>query len=145
LGNIVGGLAMIGLCLVFWLQRDYSSDNGGIFPDAIMISLTVLSLALVARGVFWRRETGWNATEHLSAAGLARAFLLLVAWVASLPLLGYVVGGVIFFTLMALLMRTARLTVKKVAMDLGVALVVVGGFYVIFTRVLLVNLPEFSI
>lgn len=145
MGNIVGGLAMLGLCLVFWVQRDYSSDNGGLFPDAVMITLAVLSLFLVARGVFWRTETGWDAGERLGWGGLARAFLLLVAWVASMPLLGYVVGGIVFFTLMALLMRTERPTLKNVALDLTVAFVVVGGFYLAFTRVLFVNLPELFI
>ena len=50
-----------------------------------------------------------------------------------------------FFTLMAVLMRTERPTLKNVALDVTVALVVVGGFYLAFTRVLFVSLPELSI
>lgn len=145
MGNIIGGFAMLLICLVFWLQRDYSSEHGGIFPDAVMVTLAVLSVILVARGLLWRQDSGWDWTGRLKLGGLARAIVLLVAWVASLPILGYLVGGVIFFTLMAVLMRTTRPTWKNVLLDLAVAIAVVGAFYLAFTQVLYVNLPELSL
>ncbi|MHA7154267.1 tripartite tricarboxylate transporter TctB family protein [Arthrobacter sp. TMN-50] len=145
MGNVIGGFAMLLICLIFWLQRDYSSDYGGIFPDAVMVTLAVLSVILVARGLLWRQDSGWDWTGRLKLGGLGRAILLLVAWVASLPILGYLVGGVIFFTLMAVFMRTSRPTWKNVLLDLAVAIVVVGAFYLAFTQVLYVKLPELSL
>jgi len=145
MGNLVGGFATLLFCLIFWVQRDYTSEYGGLFPDAVLIVLAVLSLLLVARGVLWRHESGWDWTGRLTFGGLARALALLVAWVVSLPVLGYLIGGIIFFALMAVLMRTTRPTWKNVALDLVVAVAVVGVFYLVFTRLLFVTLPELTL
>lgn len=141
MGNIVGGAVVLLVCLVFWVQRDYTSEYGGLFPDAVLVVLAVLSLFLIGRGVLWRRESGWEPEGRLQPRDLARAVVLLVAWVASLPILGYLVGGIVFFTLVAVLMRTRRPRVKDIALDLVVGVGVVGVFYLAFTRFLYVNLP----
>lgn len=144
MGNVIGGTAVLLLCLVFWLQRDYSSDYGGLFPDAVLTVLAVLSIVLIARGLVWRHEAGWHHEGRLDFGDLARAVILLVAWVASLPLLGYLIGGIVFFTLIALLMRTERPRWKGVLLDVAVATGVVGVFHLAFTEILYVTLPEFS-
>ena len=146
MGNIIGGAVVLAVCLIFWVQRSYSSAYGGIFPDAVLIALAVLGVVLVARGVLWRnRETGWNTTGRLGYKDLGRALVLLVAWVASLPILGYVYGGILFFALVAVSMRTSRPTWKNILLDLGVATGVVVFFYLAFTQVLYVSLPELSL
>lgn len=146
MGNIIGGAVVLVVCLIFWLQRDYSSEYGGIFPDAVLIVLSILGVMLVARGVLWRnRESGWHDTGRLGYKDLGRALILLVAWVASLPILGYLYGGILFFTLVAVMMRTSRPTWKNVLLDFGVAVVVVVLFYLAFTQVLFVSLPELSL
>lgn len=145
MGNIVGGFAVLLLCLVFWVQRNYSSDYGGLFPDAVMAVLAFLSILLIARGLIWRHEAGWHHEGRLDFRDLARAVVLLVAWVASLPILGYLIGGIVFFTLVALLMRTKRPSWKGVVLDIAVATGVVGLFYLAFTEILYVTLPPLSI
>ncbi len=67
-----------------------------------------------------------------------------MAWIATLPILGYVVGGIVFFTLTALLMRDRRPDLKGIALDVGVAVGVVAVFYLLFTEVLVVRLPELA-
>jgi len=146
MGNIIGGAVVLVVCLIFGVQRNYSSDFGGIFPDAVLITLSALGVVLVARGVLWRnRETGWNSTGRLDHKDLGRALILLIAWVASLPILGYVYGGILFFALVAVSMRTSRPTWKNILLDVGVAVVVVVLFYLVFTQVLYVSLPELSL
>ena len=146
MGNIIGGAVVLLVCLIFWVQRNYSSEYGGIFPDAVLVALSILAVVLVARGVLWRnRETGWHDTGRLGYKDLGRALILLVAWVASLPILGYLYGGILFFTLVAVLMRTSRPNWKNILLDLGVAVVVVVLFYLAFTQVLFVSLPELSL
>lgn len=144
MGNIIGGSAVLLVCLVFWVQRDYTTEHGGLFPDAVLVVLAVLSLLLIGRGVLWRHDSGWQDEGRLAPRDLARAVVLLVAWVASLPILGYLVGGIVFFTLVAVLMRTQRPRVKDIALDLVVGAGVVGVFYLAFTQLLYVNLPELS-
>ncbi len=145
MGNIIGGAAVLVICLVFWGQRNYSSEYGGTFPDAVLVGLAVLSILLIARGLFWKHETGWDTTGRLGYRDLGRALLLLTAWVASLPILGYFYGGILFFTLVAVMMRTSRLSWKGILLDLAVAVAVVGAFYLAFTQLLYVNLPELSL
>lgn len=81
------------------------------------------------------------------ASPTPRAVLLLVAWVALLPTLGYVVGSLVvlrvFFVLTALLMRDHRPSLKGLALDVGVSVGVVAVLYLVFTWVLVVQLPEF--
>jgi len=69
----------------------------------------------------------------------------LVAWVALLSTLGYVVGSLVFFVLTALLMRDHRPSLKGLALDVGVSVGVVAVLYLVFTWVLVVQLPEFAL
>lgn len=145
MGNIIGGFSVLLVCLTFWTQRDYTSDFGGLFPDAVMTVLAGLSVLLIARGLLWRHESGWHGEGRLTFRHLIRALLLLTAWVASLPFLGYLLGGILFFTLVSLLMRTEPLTWKSVVLDVVVAVGVVGIFHLAFTEVLYVTLPALSL
>lgn len=145
MANILAGLIMVTVVIVFWVQRGYTSQYGGLFPDPVMIALGVLGLVLAGLGIT-RRTTGAeeDAEARLPWAGLARAVGILIAWVASLTYLGYLVGGAVFFLGMALLMRTERPTAKAVALDAVVAVAVVGLFYLVFTQLLTVRLPELA-
>lgn len=145
MANVVVGLLMVVVAGVFWVQRDYSSEYGGLLPDPVMMLLAACGLVLAALGLA-RRKVGSSedAISSLPLAGLARATLILLAWVASLPVLGYLVGGIVFFLIMALMMRTQRPGLKDVALDLAVSVGVVTVFYLAFTQVLVVRLPELS-
>lgn len=140
--NGISGLAFVLLAAVFWVQRDYTSQNGGTFPDPVIILVAVTGLALTGLGLFRRPPV--DPGERVPVSGLVRAVVLLVAWIATLPILGYVVGGIVFFTLTALLMRDRRPDLKGIALDVGVAVGVVAVFYLLFTEVLVVRLPELA-
>lgn len=141
--NVISGLAFVLLAAVFWLQRDYTSQYGGTFPDPVIILVAVTGLALTVLGLFRRQPV--DPGEQVPVSGLVRAVVLLVAWIATLPILGYVVGGIVFFTLTALLMRDRRPDLKGIALDVGVAVGVVAALYVLFTQVLVVRLPELGL
>lgn len=143
MSNVISGLAFVVLAGIFWVQRSYTSEFGGLFPDPVIIVVAVLGLILAVLGLVQRK-----ASEHKSdvpLTGLIRAVLLLVAWVALLPTLGYVVGSLVFFVLTALLMRGHRPSLKGLALDVAVSVAVVGVLYLLFTTVLIVELPEFSL
>jgi len=141
--NVISGLAFVVFAGVFWVQRNYTSEFGGLFADPVIIVMAVLGLVLALLGLVQR-----GPSEHKSdvpLAGVIRAVLLLVAWVALLPTLGYVVGSVVFFVLAALLMRDHRPSLKGLALDVGVSVGVVAVLYLVFTWVLVVQLPEFTL
>jgi len=141
--NVISGLAFVVFAGVFWVQRNYTSEFGGLFADPVIIVMAVLGLVLALLGLVQR-----GPSEHKSDVPLAggiRAVLLLVAWVALLPTLGYVVDGLVFFVLAALLMRDHRPSLKGLALDVGVSVGVVAVLYLVFTWVLVVQLPEFTL
>jgi hypothetical protein len=123
--NTAVGLLTVAVAATFWMQRRYTSEFGGTFPDAVMILLAVLGLVLAGLGLVGRRVgTPAEEVERLPLRGVARAVILLAAWVATLPLLGYVVGGVLFFFLTTLSMRKERPTWRGALLDTVVAIVV---------------------
>ena len=46
MGNIIGGAVVLVVCLIFWVQRSYSSEYGGIFPVAVLVALSILGVML---------------------------------------------------------------------------------------------------
>lgn len=140
--DMVTGVAMLALLATFWIQRDYRFPYGGLLPDVVMAVLAVLAAVLLVRGLLARRSGSGDAEAGLPWRGLVRAIGLLAAWALTLPYLGYLVGGIVFFTLMAVLMRTDRLTWRGALLDLAVACAVVTAFHLLFTQVLYVRLPE---
>jgi putative tricarboxylic transport membrane protein len=142
---IVGGLT-VAVAALFWSQRSYTTQYGGTFADPIIIVLGLLGVLLLVLGLLGRRVgADTEELEQMPLRGLILAVVLLVAWTVALPFLGYLVGGILFFALMAVLMRTERPTVKEILLDVAIAAVVVGAFYLVFTEVLYVRLPEIAV
>ena len=143
--NIAVGALTVLLAVVFWVQRHYTTQYGGTFADPVIIFLAALGFVLLGLGLL-RREVGRGTEEEeeIPVRGLIAAVVLLAGWVAALPYLGYLVGGIIFFLLMSLFMRKQRPSVRGVVLDVVVATVVVTVFYLIFTEVLYVRLPELA-
>ena len=141
--NVAVAVLTVAVAALFWSQRSYTTEYGGTFADPVIIVLGVLGLVLLAFGLLRRPVgRGTEVEEGLPVRGLVLAVALLTAWVATLPYLGYLVGGIVFFILMAVLMRTGRPTLRGVLLDVVVAVVVVTAFYLIFTEVLYVRLPD---
>lgn len=141
--NVAVAVLTVAFAAVFWSQRSYTTEYGGTFADPVIIVLGALGLVLLVLGLLHRPVgRGTEVEEGLPVRGLVLAVALLTAWVATLPYLGYLVGGIVFFILMAVLMRPGRPTLRGVLLDAVVAVVVVTAFYLIFTEVLYVRLPD---
>lgn len=143
--NVAVGVLTLAVAAVFWVQRSYSTQYGGTFADPVIIVLGALGLVLTVFGLM-RRPVGHGTerAERLPLRRLVLAVVLLAAWVVALPYLGYLVGGIVFFGLMAVLMRTERPTLRRIVLDVVVGAVVVTFFYLIFTEVLYVRLPALA-
>lgn len=141
--NVAVGALTVAVAAVFWFQRDYTTEYGGTFADPVIIALGVLGIVLLVFGLLRRPVgRGTEEEERMPVRGLLLAVALLAAWVAALPYLGYLVGGIAFYVLMAVTMRTERPSLRGILVDVVVAVAVVGGFYLVFTELLYVRLPE---
>ena len=141
--NLIIGVLVVALAGVFWTQRSYTTPYGGTLPDPVMIVLAVLGLALAVLGLLGR-EVGSSSDqdlERLPVARLAISVAALAGWIFTLPYLGYGVGGIIFFVLVAFLTRSERPTWKGILLDVAVAAATVLIFNYLFTEFLYVRLP----
>lgn len=144
--NVLVGALVVAVAAVFWFERGYTTLYGGTFPDPVIIILAALGLLLVVLGVLGRAvgESSDQDLERLPVLRLLIAVAALGGWVFTLPYLGYVVGGIVFFALIALLMRSGRPTWKGIVLDVVVAAGVVLLFNFLFTEFLYVRLPPFG-
>lgn len=142
--NIAVGAVTVGIAAAFWIQRNHTTEFGGAWADPIIIIFGALGVLLLVLGVLRRHVGGVDADAEedvLPVRGLVTAGVLLVAWIAALPFLGYVLSGVVFFLLTALAMRRRRPGIRGLLLDVLIAGVVVGAVYLVFTEVLYVRLP----
>ena len=144
--NVIVGAITVAVAALFWSQRSYTTEYGGTFADPVILVLGALGLLLLVLGLLGRKVgADTEELEQMPLRGLLLAVGLLVVWIAALPFLGYLVGGILFFALMSVLMRTERPTVKGVLLDVAIAAVVVVLFYLMFTEFLYVRLPELAV
>lgn len=144
--NIAVGGVTLAIAASFWVQRNHSTQFGGTWADPIILVFGALGLALVVLGVLRKHVGGADADEEESipVRGLVTAGVLLVAWIAVLPFLGYVISSAVFFVLTALSMRRKKPGILGILLDVVIAAVIVGAVYLIFTEVLYVRLPGFG-
>ncbi|WP_158542956.1 tripartite tricarboxylate transporter TctB family protein [Phytoactinopolyspora halophila] len=137
--DLVGGLLFAAFAAAMWVQRDYTSEYSGYFPDFLLIAMAVLGVGLGISAWFGRTVRADEHGDPLS--GLLRAVVLLLLCFAALPVLGYVITSIVFFAVTATLMRGKSWSLKGLVVDVAVSIVFVGAIYLLFSEVLLVQLP----
>lgn len=143
LRDVLAGIAFTGLAGIFWLQRDYTSEYGGLLPDAVLYSIGVLGIVLALSG-FSRRPKEQATGTRARGGDLVYPVALLLLWFALFPLIGFAVAGVVFFTLTASFMRP-RLSARSLLVDAVVAIGTIATVYIVFTMLLHIQLPGLSI
>jgi len=128
----VGGLAV-------WDSLDYTDADSFVFPRTIAAAMIVFSLALI----------GWNlarpvAPEPAAPGSTPRRVGLVVAMLAvalSMPYTGFLIAGLGAFAAITALAMYDPWTRGRLLLYPLVGAAIVFGFYVLFTKVLLVPLP----
>lgn len=138
----VAAVLLLGLSAVVWVvSRDFPSGFGetpgaAFFPRLIAASIAVLALALFARSLTEaERETHAVSTTAVGRFAVPVAFL--VAYVALLPVLGFVLDTVL---LLVALMWYSGVERFRVSLPLAVALGV--ALHYVFGEFLHIPLPE---
>ncbi|MAN56778.1 MAG: tripartite tricarboxylate transporter permease [Paracoccus sp. (in: a-proteobacteria)] len=140
-GALIAGAAFVALGAVALANTTGLSPMGSVFPRAISILLILLSAGLMVLSVTGR---GVRASPP-EAAETSRRRLLLGAvfglWVFVMPYLGFAVTGLAAFLGMMVIAEhdsTSRLVwLRRVLIALGV----VGLFWLLMARVLLLRMP----
>lgn len=143
----LGSIIMLAFIAVLWVQRDYTTPFGGIFPDRIMIIMTGLVLLTLILS-FTRYRTMKENEERAPAAednrwlDMSVVIAILLSWVLLLRYAGFILSGVAGFASIAWYIsgerKNWRMIVKAVVLGLAVTFLIVF----IFGYLLLVPLPQ---
>ena len=151
--DVVVAVVLLLICgIFFWAsfdirQPDYGSLKPSTWPRVILALLALLSLVYLAQSLKGagdqaeidedkpRDVRGWLAYWR----NIFWCFALFFAYLVSIPILGMLIGGVLFVFL--LLGVIGGWTWQNVILHAGVALLTVGGMWSLFTFGLGVLLP----
>jgi len=133
------GLVIVG---VFWWGRGEVGRLSVMFPNTLLILLAALSMALLVKGVV-RPERRLIFAEGDRGKVIGSCFILF-AWAIAIPYFGFFLSSVAGFWGMTCYLASSRRKVTPLlaAKWLGVVLVEVTFFYLIFAKLLYVPLPK---
>ena len=95
----LGSILMLAFVASLWVQRDYITPFGGIFPDIVMIGLALLAvLTLVLSFTPWRaikeEEAKKEKGEKKNWTDMVVVAIILLGWTGLLRYLGFALCGV---------------------------------------------------
>lgn len=140
--NIISAVLLLTLVVSFAVQRNYRFLHTNLVPDTLLVVLAVLSVFLLITGIRQKVGVVEDEEEPLPWLDLLRATGLLLAWILSLPYLGFALGSIVFFIIITVTMRTSRPTLRQLFLDVAVGVVLVLAIQWLFTEVLYVRLPR---
>jgi len=142
----LGSAVMLAFVAVLWIQRDYMTPFGGIFPDIVMICLTLLVvLTLILSFTRFRAikddavKSEKKARSHWVEMAVIAAALL--AWTALLRYVGFALSGVLGFGGISWYLSERRSSVRVIATCLVLGLAITWLLIFVFEHLLLVPLP----
>lgn len=147
-GTTVAAL-LVALGAVLIRQTGAMSPLGSVFPITVSTAMMVLGAILIGRNVViglraGPRKGGGEAAEPSEGSAGRRIvfFLVMVLWVAILPVLGFFTASLLgFFAVMGAALHE-RVGAREAILLALAGLVITGGFYWVMREVLLIPLPR---
>jgi len=142
----LGSILMLAFVAVLWVQRDYMTPFGGIFPDIvmeIMAGIVVVTLILSFTPHAAMKEAGVKKEEggKTNWKDMAVVGGILLAWAVLLRFLGFALTGIIGFGSISWYLGGMRRDVKDAGRCLLIGVAIVILMVVVFQRLLDVPLP----
>ena len=144
--DLLGSAFMLIFVVSLWLQRDFTTPFGGIFPDIWMgalVALVVITILLT-----W---TDWSAMENGEEAGttkgghwfdMAVVGAIMLTWTILLRHLGFLATGVIGFTSISWFLNDRRNSFRGFLESAAVGVAMAGVLILAFEYGLKVPLPK---
>ena len=140
--DIIAGAIGLLLTAVFFFALEDISWMSIIFPKTIVYLMAFISGLLVLKGFVK------PSMRHIFSVGSNTRWVvtgvLFFLWVLVMPVIGFFVSTVVFMTAIVAYLASARmpLTIGKFIVWVPIVIAEVAFFYIIFTKVLYVPLPE---
>ena len=137
----ISSLAILGLCIYFFIEAGDFTPLSGLFPKVVIFLLGGLSLLLFIV-TFIRKDNGetFDSASFRHIPSLL-SLLLMIVWGILIPVIGFLVTSLIFFPLITVYLdrkTSGRKKLGRIALVEGLTVV----FYLFFTRFLYVPFPE---
>lgn len=119
----------------------------GFYPTLVLVFMALVCAILLVQDIVAQRRSAADVAEEATTAPkraydlVAAAFVIVAAYVALLPLLGFRIATVAFVAVFQLLLERPR-TPRQWAVLLVIAIATSAVTYIIFERYLLVLLPR---
>ena len=140
--EIASGVIGLILSAVFFFALEDISWMSILFPKTLVYIMALIAVALVVRGIL---NPSRDRVFHVgSNVRWMVTGVLFFAWVLFMPVLGFFVSTVVFMTIIVGYLARARtqVTIGKLMIWMPIVIAEVTFFYLIFTKVLYVPLPE---
>ena len=142
----LGSLLMLAFVATLWVQRDYITPFGGIFPDIVMGCLTVLvALTLILSFTPFRamkEEAAKNADGARSNwIEMVVVAVILLAWTGLLRSLGFAITSVLGFGGISWYLSDRRRSPRVILTCFVIGLAIACLLIFVFEHLLLVPLP----
>ncbi len=140
--EIASGVIGLILSAVFFFALEDISWMSILFPKTLVYIMALIAATLVVRGII--KPSRDRVFYEGSNVRWIVTGVLFFAWVLFMPVLGFFVSTVVFMTIIVGYLARARtqVTIGKFMIWLPIVIAEVTFFYLIFTKVLYVPLPE---
>lgn len=145
--DLFGSVLMLVFVVSLWVQRDYITPFGGIFPDIIMVCLAVLVvLTMLLMLTPWRaiKDDGEEKVNESTFHWFDMAVVggILLAWAVLLRYLGFITTGVVGFGSISWFLNERRHTARGLIESVLIGVGMVALLVLVFEYLLKVPLPK---
>ena len=144
----LGSLIMLAFIAVLWLQRDYTTPFGGIFPDRIMIIMAAfIVMTLILSFTPYRVMKEGDEKQEPETEGkrwleMTVVIAIMLLWVLLLRYAGFALTGVVGFGSIAWYISGERKNWRMIVKAVALGLVITYLIVFIFGYLLQVPLPQ---
>ena len=145
--DLLGSILMLMFVVSLWVQRDYITPFGGIFPDIIMACLAALVvLTMLLMLTPWRaiKDAEEGKADKSSSHWFDMAVVggILLAWTFLLRYVGFISTGVIGFGSISWFLNERRNSIRGVMESVLIGVAMVALLVFVFEYLLKVPLPK---
>ncbi|MDW7643816.1 MAG: tripartite tricarboxylate transporter TctB family protein [Desulfuromonadales bacterium] len=144
--DLLGSVLMLIFVAVLWVQRDYMTPFGGIFPDIVMICLAAMVvLTIVMAFTPWRAMKDEKEEKKAVASfqwfDLLVVAIVLLIWSGFLRYMGFAVAGILGFGGISWFLSEDRGSWRNILLSTVIAVALTFLLIFVFEHLLKVPLP----
>ncbi|MEN3792431.1 tripartite tricarboxylate transporter TctB family protein [Fulvimarina sp. MAC3] len=146
---VAAGFVFVGVFLAYDSQS--MTAMGSVFPITVSAAMAILGLVLVVRnlvlGMRHHAEAASGSQEDVGVDGGSNMRRLLfviamIAWIALVPVLGFFVSSCLAYFAIMIVSVHERMGLKEGALLIVLGFVILGGFTLVMSKVLLIPMPR---